>query len=126
MALLWEENMWWSTGSGEDHHDFSGTPEGTLWQKWVWGVIGPGVLAYLAYGCLATGKATLPGRIRLPLDGALAVAMGVVYGGTGLFLFCHYFLAGTDRYVLRDIGKMVGLVGVAGGFLFIAVSVALS
>lgn len=117
---------WWTPGSGEDHHDLSGTPEGTLWQKWVWGVAGPAVLAYLAYGCWTTQKATLPGRIRLPVEGPLAVAMGIIYASAGFFLFCHYFLAGTERYVLRDIGKAVGLLGVAGGGLFLVVGLVLS
>lgn len=104
----------------------SGTPDPTFWSKWFGGVLVPfGVVIY-ALVCIATKTAILPGQSgsNLPLEGPLAVWLGIAWLSGGLFLHFHFFWP-TLKWlgIFTDVGKSLSLLAFIGCGGYVAWSI---
>jgi hypothetical protein len=97
-----------------------------LYAAWIAGVAV--ALAIAVYGviCICNQSALFISRGAglIQYRGAGAVALGVAYLSCGCFLHFHYYWSWRERFFgYAQIGKTLAMLGVAGGIVYLVVSV---
>lgn len=113
-------------GGAAGFNMFSGDPSDSIWSKHVGGIVAPLFFPCLAIRCWIYRKGVLPGtRGTLGLVGARAIAMGFVWLGLAVFLYCHFGIRTNSRlYGLRDYGRDLGAIGLAIPLVYIIYTLA--
>lgn len=96
-------------------------------QQWIVGVGLSALLALYSVVCMTSQRAMFL-RSRplgiIEMQGANAVAVGVLYLSAALFMHCHWFWsAHPDCHGYAQLGKIACLVGVIGGLGYLAYNV---
>ncbi|MCB1225552.1 MAG: hypothetical protein KDK99_07060 [Verrucomicrobiales bacterium] len=99
--------------------DWSYSPSGGPWKKWLAGVVIPALFGLGGWASIVREKSIVFGQSgNAELNGPAAVSMGVGYLGLCVFLHFHYFW-GLSESLARwsAIGKGIGLVAFTGGIV---------
>lgn len=112
-------------GHGDDGDDWTGAPDGTVWQRWGAGVVLAAGFGWSGVKTLWTGETDFTGShaATMHVTGHEAIAMGIASLGAAVFLFCHYFIQSYRPLAWYAVlGKIAALVSFIGGtFVFMII-----